>query len=127
MIKILIIVTAVNVPEISSNDLLLDPDCFFFTFIFFKWRCLPTSILKGSSNNKAPHQEQELAEENKQSNTITAESNAGAVEQKDEQRLDVMMLQDEPIKQTEEHQAQELPNALAETHHNPVHQGQPEI
>ncbi|XP_005804276.1 cell growth regulator with EF hand domain protein 1 [Xiphophorus maculatus] len=82
---------------------------------------------QGSSNNKAPHQEQELTEENKQSNTITAELNAGAVEQKDEQRLDVMMLQDESIKQTEEHQGQELPNALAETHHNPVHQGQPEI
>ncbi|PWA17236.1 hypothetical protein CCH79_00010549, partial [Gambusia affinis] len=82
---------------------------------------------QGSSNNKTPHQEQELAEENMQSNTITVESNAGAVEQKDEQQLDVKTLQDEAIKQTEEHQDQERPNALAETHHDPVHQGQPEI
>ncbi|XP_014827236.1 PREDICTED: cell growth regulator with EF hand domain protein 1 [Poecilia mexicana] len=82
---------------------------------------------QGSSNNQTPHQEQELAEENMQSNTFTVESNAGAMEQKGEQQLDVMALQDEPIKQTEEHQDQELPNVLAETHHDPVHQGQPEI
>ncbi|XP_008404019.1 cell growth regulator with EF hand domain protein 1 [Poecilia reticulata] len=82
---------------------------------------------QGSSNNQKPHQEQELAEENMQSNTITVESNAGAAEQKDEQQPNIMTLQDEPIKQTEEHQDQELPNALAETHHDPVHQGQPEI
>ncbi|XP_014880476.1 cell growth regulator with EF hand domain protein 1 [Poecilia latipinna] len=82
---------------------------------------------QGSSNNQTPHQEQELAEENMQSNTFTVESNAGAMEQKGEQQLDVMTLQDEPIKQTEEHQDQELPNVLAETHHAPVHQGQPEI
>ncbi|KAM4744979.1 uncharacterized protein cgref1 [Anableps anableps] len=86
---------------------------------------------QGSSNNKTPYQEQELADDTILSNTNTVEENAGAVEHREEQQLDIMTLQDEPIKQTEEHEDQELRNTLAEAqgeaHHVPMHQGQPEI
>ncbi|KAM4597476.1 cell growth regulator with EF hand domain protein 1 [Fundulus diaphanus] len=85
---------------------------------------------QGSSGNKTPHQEQELAEENMLSNTMTVEEHA-AVPHREEQQHDTMTLKEEPVKQTEEHQDQELFNALAEgqeqAHHVPVHQGQPEI
>ncbi|XP_047218835.1 cell growth regulator with EF hand domain protein 1-like [Girardinichthys multiradiatus] len=105
-----------------NQDGLLDPS-----------ELLSPSVIntQGSSNNKMAHQEQELADENKLSNTITVEENAGAGEHREKQQLDIMALQEEPVKQTEERQDQEIFNALAEkqeqAHHVPVHQGQPEI
>lgn len=60
----------------------------------------------------------------------TVKENTGEVEHREQQQLD-MKLQEEPIKQTEEHQDQALFNTLAEeqeqAHHVPVHQGKPEI
>ncbi|XP_038150520.1 cell growth regulator with EF hand domain protein 1 [Cyprinodon tularosa] len=75
---------------------------------------------QGSSNNKTPNEQQLMAEENILPNAIAME-----------QQPDIMTLQEDSIKQTEEHQAQEHFNALVENqeqaHHVPVHQGQPEI
>lgn len=92
---------------------------------------LSASFIKtqGSNNNNVPHQEHELREEHMLSNTV--EENAGTVEHREQQQLDIMTPQEEPIQQTGEHQDQALFNTLAEeqeqAHHLPVHQGQPEI
>lgn len=88
--------------------------------------------------NNAPHQEQEVAAEEKLSNPNTDDEKAGAAERREEAHEEVQPHQEEqtqhevkPVKQTDEHN--ELPEAPAaeqervQEHGVPVHQGQPEI
>ncbi|XP_045889147.1 cell growth regulator with EF hand domain protein 1 isoform X2 [Micropterus dolomieu] len=96
-----------------------------------------------SSNNNAPHQEQDVAVEKKLSNPSTDEEQAGAAEQREEApeelqpqdeeqpQHEVKAADEELIKPVDEQHGQEIPEAPAAEqgqHHNaPVHVGQPEI
>ncbi|XP_023280728.1 cell growth regulator with EF hand domain protein 1 [Seriola lalandi dorsalis] len=96
-----------------------------------------------SSNSNAPHQEQEVAVEEKLSNPSTDEEKAGAAEQREEVHEEIQPREEEQrqhevkteekelVKQVFEHNGQQLPEAQAadQRHHQgvSVHQGQPEI
>ncbi|XP_069030536.1 cell growth regulator with EF hand domain protein 1 isoform X1 [Embiotoca jacksoni] len=91
--------------------------------------------IQDSSNNRIPHQEQEVAVEERLSNTITDQENAGAggiQPQKEEQlQQEINPEEQEAIKQIDEDNGHQIPEAPAadqkQGHKVPVHQGQPEI
>ncbi|XP_047437540.1 cell growth regulator with EF hand domain protein 1 [Mugil cephalus] len=98
----------------------------------------PITQTQDSSNNVAPHQDQQVAAEDTLSNTIGDQEDA-AVEQMREEgaheeiqlQHDMMTEEEKAIHQVDEHtgqQIQEAPVAEQGQDHNiPVHQGQPEI
>lgn len=96
-----------------------------------------------SSNNNTPHQEQEVAAEEKLSNPSTDEEKVGAAEEKeelheelqpqdvDQHQPEVKTEEEEVINQIDEQYGQQIPEAPAaehgQDHDVPVHQGQPEM
>lgn len=95
---------------------------------------------QGSSNRNVPSQKQEVAVNDKMTNTITEEENARAVEYRlDEAHEEIsppeeegaQQGEEELVKQVDERNEQQIPEAPAEeqqpVHNVPVHQGQPEI
>ncbi|KAG7236040.1 hypothetical protein INR49_001440 [Caranx melampygus] len=97
----------------------------------------PLPLTQDTGNNNAPHEEQEVAVEEKLSNPSADEERAGAAEQrqevheeiqKEEQpQHEVKTEQEEHIQQVVEHNGQELSEAPAAEQGVPIHQGQPEI
>lgn len=95
------------------------------------------SILKDTSNNNVPPQEQEVAVEEKLSDPGADEEKTGAAEQRlevheeiqreEQPQHEVKTEQEEHIQQVVEDNGQQLPEAPAEEQEVPVHQGQPEI
>lgn len=95
-----------------------------------------------SSNNNAPHQEQEVTVEVKLSDPSADEEKAGAAEQREEAHEELqpqdeeqphhqVETKEELMKQVDEQHGQQIPEAPAgeqgQDHKVPVHLGQPEI
>lgn len=96
----------------------------------------PLPLTQDSSNSNAPHQEQEVAVEERLSNPSADEEKAGAAEQTQEvheeiqteqPQHDVKTEQEEHIQQAAEHNGQEHPEEPVAEQRVPIHQGQPEI
>lgn len=88
----------------------------------------PLPLTQDSSNNNAPHQEQEVAVEERLSNPGADEEKVHEEIQIEEQpQHDVKTEQEEHIQQVVEHNGQELPEEPAAEQGVPIHQGQPEI
>lgn len=93
----------------------------------------PLPHKQDSGNNNSPHQEQDVMLEEKHS---IDQENTGAAEHKEEPheknlpQEEIKIEEEEPVKQVDEHNGQEVPAAEQDQdqdHAVPVHQGQPEI